>query len=123
MDRRRPLRRARRLLTVAAATAVTATLAVLPTSAAWAGTATEPAPGSPAYLARDAQNVLDAYGRQTAPDRQLTPEYLLARHRVGTTAGLSQLIEQAARPNRPAITPGNLAPGWNVGNPYRANWD
>src|SRR3954465_13796408 len=81
MDRRRPLRRTRRLLAAAVA------LAVLPATAAWAGTATEPAPGSPAYLARDAQNVLDAYGRQTAPDGQLTPEYLLALQRVGTNVG------------------------------------
>ncbi len=119
MDRRRPLRRARLL----ALTAFTAAAAVLSTGAAWAGTATEPTPGSPGYLARDAQNVLDAYGRQTAPDGQLTPDYLLALQRVGTTVGLSQLIEQAARPNHPALTPGNLAPGWNVGNPYRAGWD
>ena len=38
----------------------------------------DPAPGSPEYLARDAQNVADAYGRQTAPDGQLSPEYGLA---------------------------------------------
>ena len=35
----------------------------------------DPAPGSPAYLARDAQNIADAYGRQTAPDGQLSPAY------------------------------------------------
>ena len=29
----------------------------------------DPAPGTPAYLARDAQNIADAYGRQTAPGR------------------------------------------------------
>lgn len=87
------------------------------------GTATDPAPGSPAYVARDAQNVLDAYGRQTAPDGQLTPDYLLALQRVSTTTEVQQLLQQAARPNRPAVSPGNLAPGWNVGNPYRANWN
>lgn len=103
----------------AAATAI----AVLPASAALAGTADTPAPGSPAFVARDAQNVRDAYGRQTAPDGQLTPAYLLALQRVSTTTQVAQLLEQAAHPNRPAVSPGNLAPGWNVGNPYRETWN
>src|ERR1700709_439267 len=98
-------------------------LAILPASAALAGTATTPAPGSPAYIVRDAQNVRDAYGRQTAPDGQLTPQYLLALQRVSTSTEVQQLLEQAARPNRPEVSPGNLAPGWNAGNPYRENWN
>ena len=89
----------------------------------WPAPPTNPRPGSPAYVARDAQNVLDAYGRQTAPDGQLTPQYLLALQRVSTTTETQQLLEQAARPNRPAVSPGNLAPGWNVGNPYRESWN
>jgi hypothetical protein len=112
-----PSRRFRRIFAGAIA------LAVLPTTAAVAGTADTPAPGSPAFVARDAQNVGDAYGRQTAPDGQLTAPYLLALQRVSTPTETQQLLEQAARPNRPAISPGNLAPGWNVGNPYRENWN
>jgi hypothetical protein len=37
------------------------------------------APGSPEYVARDNQNIADAYGRQTAPGGQLdNREYLPA---------------------------------------------
>jgi hypothetical protein len=110
-------RRVRRVVAGAVA------LALLPAAAAVAGTSDNPAPGTPAYLARDAQNIRDAYGRQTAPDGQLTPAYLLALQRVSTTTETAQLLQQAVRPNHPAISPGNLAPGWNVGNPYRANWN
>src|SRR3954463_14482454 len=39
----------------------------------------DPAPGTPEYLARDAQNIADAYGRQTAADGQRSPAYGLAR--------------------------------------------
>ncbi|HSP38527.1 MAG TPA: hypothetical protein VLR26_12320 [Frankiaceae bacterium] len=98
-------------------------LALLPAAAAVAGTADTPAPGSPAFVARDTRNVADAYGRQTAPDGQLTPDYLLALQRVSTTTEAAQLLQQATRPNHPAISPGNLAPGWNVGNPYRDKWN
>lgn len=38
-----------------------------------ASAATGPAPGSPAYIARDTRNIAGAYGRQTAPYGQLTP--------------------------------------------------
>ena len=31
-------------------------------------------------------------------------------------------MDQAATPNRLAITPGNVFPGWNVGNPLRRGW-
>lgn len=34
----------------------------------------------------------------------------------------ADLQEQAARPNRPALTPATAVPGWNSGNPYRADW-
>jgi hypothetical protein len=82
-----------------------------------------PAPGSPAYLARDAQNIADAYGRQTAPDGQLTPAYGLANaHHIGP-AYEAQLRAQAATPTRPALTPGLAVPGWNSGNPYRQAWN
>ena len=35
---------------------------------------------------------------------------------------LQQLAQQAATPNRLAITPGNVFPGWNGGNPLRRGW-
>ena len=37
-------------------------------------------------------------------------------------AWLSQLAQQAAVPTRLAITPGNVFPGWNGGNPLRRGW-
>src|SRR3954465_5658739 len=62
-------------------------------------------PGSPASLARDAQNIADAYGRQTAPDGQLSPEYGLASAQYINPVFAADLLAQAARPNRPALTP------------------
>lgn len=85
--------------------------------------AREPAPGSPEYLARDVRNIADAYGRQTAPDGQLSPAYggALVPHAGAVHA--EQLRAQAATPTRPALTPGLAVPGWNSGNPYRAGWE
>ena len=81
-------------------------------------------PGSPAYVQRDGQNMFDAYGRQHGPNGQLSnPAYLPALVTEGTAMNLSQLAQQAANPTRPALTPGNLFPGWNAGNPLRAGWD
>ena len=40
-----------------------------------------------------------------------------------TRTGVAQLLTQAATPTRPALTPGNVSPGWNVGNPLRAGWE
>lgn len=82
-----------------------------------------PAPGTPEYLARDAQNIADAYGRQTAPGGQLSPAYGVALLANINPLFAGDLLAQAARPNRPALTPGQLVPGWNSGNPYRADWD
>jgi hypothetical protein len=81
-----------------------------------------PAPGTPGYIARDAQNIADAYGRQTAPDGQLSPEYGLANAQVVGPAYAAQLAAQAATPTRPALSPGMAVPGWNSGNPYRRDW-
>ena len=108
-----------RLAGAAVALGITLALAAPDPAAA----ATGPAPGSPEYLARDAQNIADAYGRQTAPDGQLNPAYGLANAQVIGPAYESQLRAQAATPTRPALDPGMLVPGWNSGNPYRANWD
>ena len=88
------------------------------------GSSQSPEPGSPAYVARDLQNIQDAYGRITGPGGQLqNPAYLAALATAGTADQTSQLMEQAASPTRIAITPGRVFPGWNVGNPLRAGWN
>src|SRR3954447_16324122 len=82
-----------------------------------------PKPGTPEYLQRDNQNIADAYGRQTAPDGQIgNPAYLPALVAEGNEVGLTQLAQQAASPNHVALTPGNVSPGWNAGNPLRRGW-
>ena len=84
--------------------------------------AAAPEPGTPAYVERDARNVVAAYGRIT--EQQLgNPAYLPALVEQSTLVGVAQLLEQAASPTRPSVTPGALVPGWNVGNPLRASWD
>jgi len=86
--------------------------------------AAEPTPGTPGYVARDAQNIVDAYGRIHGPGGQLqNPAYLPALALAGTAEQTSQLMEQAASPTRIAVTPGRVVPGWNVGNPLRAGWN
>ena len=80
----------------------------------------EPAPGSPEYVERDNQNIRDAYGRQTG--YQLTPQFTKAIVQEHTEVGFNQLAQQLAQPNRLAITPGNVFPGWNGGNPLRRGW-
>src|SRR6478609_8713847 len=79
-------------------------------------------PEDPAYQARDAQNIADAYGRVTEGQLQ-NPAYLPALVQAATQKGVDQLLTQVATPTRPALTPGNLFPGWNVGNPLRAGWE
>src|SRR3954447_18559948 len=82
-----------------------------------------PKPGTPEYIQRDNQNIADAYGRQTAPDGQVgNPAYLPALVAEGNDVGLTQLAQQAASPNHVALTPGNVFPGWNAGNPLRRGW-
>jgi dienelactone hydrolase len=93
--------------------------AVVPATAA----AEPPKPGSPEYVQRDTQNIADAYGRQTAPDGQFNnPRYIQAQAEDSNDNGLRQLAQQAAAANRLAITPGNVFPGWNSGNPFRRGW-
>lgn len=113
---RRPLSRA--VLAVGAAVAIVA--AGTTEAAAAPG---DPAPGTPAYLARDAQNIAEAYGRQTAPDGQLTPAYGLAESQYVNPLYAADLLTQAANPTRPALSPGQAAPGWNSGSPYRKDWN
>ncbi|MCW2842663.1 MAG: hypothetical protein JWN22_579 [Nocardioides sp.] len=81
-----------------------------------------PDPTSPDYTTRDAQNIADAYGRVTEGQLQ-NPAYLPALVQASTQKNVDQLLAQAASPTRPALTPGNLLPGWNVGNPLRAGWE
>ena len=93
------------------------------TQAGWSASAERLAPGDPAYQQRDAQNIADAYGRQTGPNGQLSnPAYLPALIARNTYTSITQAREQAATPTRVAFTPGNVFPGWNVGNPLRAGW-
>ena len=81
-----------------------------------------PEPGSPEYVQRDTQNIVDAYGRIT--DGQLgNPAYMLALNTEIPAVAAAQLLEQAATPTRPSVTPGAFFPGWNVGNPLRAGWN
>lgn len=103
--------------------AVIATLALFAVGSP-AVAADAPAPGSPAYVADDAQNMADAYGRITGPNGQLqNPAYLPALVRETTSLSVNQLLTQAATPTRLAISAGNVFPGWNVGNPLRAGWN
>ncbi|MGN6250684.1 MAG: alpha/beta hydrolase [Marmoricola sp.] len=105
------------LLTLLLATATAGALAA-PVHAA-----DDPAPGSAAYEAQDVANISDAYGRITGSGGQLrNPAYLPALIGASTATGAAQLLEQAATPLRPSLTPGALVPGWNVGNPLRAGW-
>jgi hypothetical protein len=70
---------------------------------------------------RDNQNMADAYGRNT--QQQLgNPAYLTALQTEHGEVWLNQLAQQAATPTRLAITPGNVFPGWNGGNPLRRGW-
>jgi dienelactone hydrolase len=86
--------------------------------------AADPRPGDPAYVARDTQNITDAYGRIDGPGGQLhNPAYLPALVAQTNATTSAQLLTQVASPTRLALTPGNVFPGWNVGNPLRAGWE
>ena len=81
-----------------------------------------PAPGSPEYFQRDNQNMMDAYGRQSGPNGQLTPSYI-SELPGGTNSGyLQQVAQQVENPTRPIVDPGQWFPGWNQGNAYRQTW-
>ena len=111
--RRHPLRSILALTTLSAVAP-----ALLPASSY----AADPEPGTPAYVARDAQNIADAYGRITGPGGQLqNPAYLPALAWPERRPDLA--ADQAGRlPDPAAVTPGSVFPGWNVGNPLRAGW-
>ena len=82
--------------------------ALAPAAAEAAG----PQPGTPEYIQRDNQNMADAYGRQTAPDGQLSPDYLGAMP-GSVSEGLDQSLRQTQYPTRPIVDPGQWFPGWN----------
>jgi dienelactone hydrolase len=108
------------LRALAALTTATLLAGVSPAGAA----VDDPAVGSPEYVARDTANIADAYGRITGPGGQLqNPAYLPALVTETNTLTVAQLLQQAANPNRPTLTPGAFFPGWNVGNPLRAGWN
>ncbi|MGH3412929.1 MAG: alpha/beta hydrolase [Marmoricola sp.] len=110
----------RRLVTIL----TSALIAVGCTQAAAAAGGGDPQPGSPAYTLRDTKNMAAAYGRITGPGGQLrNPAYLPALVRAGNATEVHQLLEQAATPERPSLTPGAVVPGWNLGNPLRAGWN
>ncbi|MEP9382108.1 alpha/beta hydrolase [Nocardioides sp. KR10-350] len=115
----------RPLLTILAVLALAVLALALPLAPGGAHAATaKPKPGSPAYDVADARNMAAAYGRITGPGGQLrNPAYLPALVATGAVTNASQLLQQAATPTRLAITPGEVVPGWNVGNPLRAGWD
>jgi hypothetical protein len=93
-------------------------LLLAPAGASAAG----PAPGTLEYLRRDNQNIVDAYGRVT--QQQLgSPAYNQALAAEHNEVWMQQLAQQAATPNRLALTPGNVFPGWNGGNPLRRGWE
>lgn len=103
--------------------ALTMTVALLSATAGAAAPA-KPVPGTPEYIARDVQNITDAYGRIHGPNGQLrNPAYLPALVADATATGVSQLVQQAASPTRPALTAGQVTPGWNAGNPLRDGWN
>ena len=111
----RPRRRPTGLL-FASVTAVAALATVSPVSAA-----PGPAPGSSAYMARDVTNIAEAFGR---PEAELTDQaYLSGLAPTVASRWVAQVTYQAAHPLDPAVTGGNLVPGWNAGNPDRATWN
>src|ERR1700712_3577365 len=116
--------RTRPILALTAGRALTAALLPASSWAADPAPTPAPAPGSPAYVARDVQNMQDAYGRVTGPGGQLqNPAFLPALVLASTADQAAQLLEQAASPTRTAVPPGRVVPGWNVGNPLRAAWN
>lgn len=86
--------------------------------------AAAPEPNTPEYAARDAGNMVAAYGRIHGPGGQLrNPAYLPALVTETSALSVAQLMTQLASPTRPALTTGSTVPGWNVGNPLRAGWN
>jgi dienelactone hydrolase len=77
-------------------------------------------PGSPAYLARDVQNMEAAFGRQLSQLEDPSYVFPFFENAVGLFG--DQLAYQLQNLNRPSLTAGNLVPGFGAGNPDRENW-
>ena len=79
-----------------------------------------PKPGTPAYMARDVQNMEAAFGR---PLSQLeNPDYLPEFSQEALSLYTSQLETQLQNPTRPSFTGGSILPGDAAGNPDREHW-
>jgi hypothetical protein len=87
-------------------------------AAAWA--APPPTPGSPAYVARDVQNMEAAFGRPLSQieNPAYFPEFFLGA--LGLFGG--QAVTQLENPTRPSLTVGSVVPGFSAGNPDRQHW-
>jgi hypothetical protein len=103
---------------VVASVALAATsLLLLPPAA---GATDGPTPGTPAYIARDVQNMVASFGRPLAQLEDL--DYLPDFGTEAVSLFASQLITQLQNPTRLALTAGNLVPGFAAGNPDREHW-
>lgn len=103
---------------------VAALLTALLGTTTLAGPAAADDPSDPGYQERDVRNQVAAYGRIHGEGGQLrNPAYLPALVEQSTRTTVDQLLQQVAEPTRLAVTPGNVVPGWNVGNPLRAGWE
>src|ERR1035437_6911959 len=79
-----------------------------------------PKPGTPAYMARDVQNMEAAFGR---PLSQLeNPDYLPEFSQEALSLYTNQLETQLQNPTRPSLTGGSILPGDAAGNPDREHW-
>ncbi len=65
----------------------------------------------------------NAFGREFAAGGELTsPAYLEGLTPAMFSTWFDQVSASAADPTDPAISGGNVVPGWNAGNPYRDGW-
>ena len=71
-------------------------------------------------MARDLANMAAAFGR--IETEATDPAYLGGLPPAMTSRWLAQVSYQSAHPSDPALTGGNLVPGWNTGNPDRSGW-
>jgi len=113
---------------VAVVAAVLSTgLAAMMGSAAGTGiqpaAASGPAPGTPVYMARDVRDMEAAFGREIGPGGELTsPAYLAGLGPDVAATAIAYGVDDAQDPTDPALTPGNLVPGWSAGTPDRSQW-
>ena len=115
--------RAGRSWVTVVATAAVIAVGVMGTTSAGAAITGGPAPGSPQYMARDARNIENAFGREVGPGGELeSPAYLAGLGPDVAAATIEHALSDAQDPADPALTPGNLVPGWSAGTPDRADW-